>query len=65
MKAWWYRAFGSPWLLAACAVLYLGFVGPQLISAANTYAVVVGLILLVLLAGWGYALFVRRLRHKE
>lgn len=65
MKTWWYRAIGSPWLLAACTVLYLGFVGPQLISAASTFAVLAGIVLLVLFAAWGYVLLVRHLRQKE
>ena len=65
MKTSWYRALRSPWLLLVCTVLYLGFIGPQLISAANTFAVLIGLLLLVLLALWSYALLLRHLRQKE
>lgn len=65
MKALFARAFASPWLLALCLLLYVGFVGPQLISATNTPAVIVGLIVLGLLAAWSYRLLRRLLRHKE
>ena len=49
----------SLWLFAACVALYLGLVGPWLISAASTLAVVAGLILLVALLGWAWQLFGR------
>jgi ABC-type Na+ efflux pump permease subunit len=62
MKALLARALDSPWLLAFCVLLYLGFVGPQLISATSTLAVIAGL---VLLAAWSYRLLSRLLRHKE
>ena len=65
MKALFARVLASPWLLALCLLLYIGFVGPQLISATNTVAVVVGLIVLGLLAAWSYRLLSRLLRHKE
>ncbi|MEV8521345.1 hypothetical protein ABZR86_16240 [Dyella marensis] len=65
MKALLARALDSPWLLAFCVLLYLGFVGPQLISATSTPAVIAGLVLLVLLAAWSYRLLSRLLRHKE
>ncbi|WNL46047.1 hypothetical protein RKE25_21985 [Dyella sp. BiH032] len=65
MKALFARALASPWLLALCLLLYVGFVGPQLISATDTLAVIVGLIVLGLLAAWSYRLLRRSLRHKE
>ena len=65
MKALLARALDSPWLLALCVLLYVGFVGPQLISATSTLAVIAGLVLLVLLAAWSYRLLSRLLRHKE
>ena len=65
MKALFAQMLASPWLLALCLLLYLGFVGPQLISATNTFAVIAGLVLLVLLAAWSYRLLSRLLRHKE
>ena len=81
MKALLARALDSPWLLAPCVLLYVGFVGPQLISATSTLAVIAGLVLLVLLAitlaviaglvllvllgAWSYRLLSRLLRHKE
>ena len=65
MKALLARALDSPWLLAPCVLLYVGFVGPQLISATSTLAVLAGLMLLGLLAAWSYRLLRRFLRHKE
>ncbi|MBU6249347.1 MAG: hypothetical protein KGN77_16520 [Xanthomonadaceae bacterium] len=47
----------SPWLFAACVALYLGLIGPWLISAASTLAVAVGIVLLVTLLVWGWRLF--------
>lgn len=47
----------SLWLFAACVALYLGLVGPWLISAASTLAVTVGLALLVALLAWAWRLF--------
>jgi hypothetical protein len=49
----------SLWLFAACVALYLGLVGPWLISAASTLAVAAGLILLVALLVWAWRLFGR------
>ena len=46
-------------LFAACVALYLGLVGPWLISAASTLAVAAGLILLVALFAWAWRLFGR------
>jgi len=65
MKTLWLRATRSPWLLVLCIALYIGFIGPQLISATNTLAVVAGLVLFGLLAAWSYRLLSRFLRHKE
>lgn len=47
----------SLWLFAACVALYLGLLGPWLISAASTLAVAAGLVLLVALLAWGWRLF--------
>lgn len=52
------RAQG-PWLFAACAALYLGLVGPWLISAPSTFAVICGVLLLVALLAWAWRLFGR------
>jgi hypothetical protein len=65
MKTLLARAADSPWLLSLCIVLYIGFIGPQLISAAATPAVLAGLVLFGLLAAWSYHLIRRVLRHKE
>lgn len=65
MKTLFERASRSPWLLALCLALYVGFVGPQLISAASTSAVLAGLALLVLLAAWAYRLIRRLIRQKD
>ena len=65
MKALFARALASPWLLALCLLVYVGFVGPQLISATSTFAVIVGLLLLGLLAAWSYRMLRRFLRDKE
>ena len=65
MRALFARTLANPWLLALCLLLYVGVVGPQLISATSTSAVIVGLVLLVLLAAWSYRLLSRLFRHKE
>jgi len=65
MRALFARALASRWLLALCLLLYVGFVGPLLISATSTLAVLAGLILLGLLAAWSYRMLSRFLRHKE
>lgn len=65
MKTLFSRAADSPWLLLLCLLLYIGFIGPQLISATNTLAVVIGLILFGLLAAWSYRFMRRFLSHKE
>lgn len=44
---------GSHWLFAACALLYLGLLGPWLVSAANTLAAACGIGLLVALLLFG------------
>ena len=46
-------------LFAVCVALYLGLVGPWLISAASTLAVAAGLTLLVALLVWAWRLFGR------
>jgi len=53
------------WPFVFCLVLYVAVIGPELISAANTAAVVVGLVLLVLLLAWGVLLLRRGFAHKE
>lgn len=53
------RMLDSPlWFLAAL-VLFIGFVGPALISAAITAGVVFGIILALLLGRWAFYLFVK------
>ena len=54
-----------PWPFVVCLLVYVAVIGPELISAANTPAVLVGLGLLGLLAAWGYAVLRRVLSHKE
>lgn len=46
-------------LFAVCAALYLGLMGPWLISAASTLYVLCGVALLVALAIWAFVLFGR------
>jgi hypothetical protein len=53
------------WPFVACLLLYIGFVGPELISAASTTAVLLGLVLLALLVAWGIVLLRRGFTHKE
>ena len=53
------------WPFVICLLLYVAVVGPALISAASTLAVVVGLALLALLMAWGYLLLRRGFTHKE
>lgn len=65
MNTFFERVARSPWLLALCIAVYLGFIGPQLISATNTFAVIAGLILFGLLAVWSYRFLRRVLSHKE
>lgn len=54
-----------PWPFAACLLLYVGFIGPELISAQSTLAVLGGLALLALLAAWGIVLLRRGFTHEE
>ena len=54
-----HRRATSLGLFAVCVALYLGLVGPWLISAASTLAVAAGLILLVALLVWAGRLFGR------
>jgi len=65
MKASFWHWINRPWWFAACVVFYVGFVGPRLISSQDTFAVIGGLALLVLLVVWGYQLFIHMLRHKD
>ncbi|ULU25665.1 hypothetical protein [Dyella terrae] len=53
------------WPFVFCLLLYVGLIGPELISAASTLAVVVGLVVLALLLAWGYLLLRRGFTHKE
>ncbi|WP_109127368.1 hypothetical protein [Dyella sp. C11] len=53
------------WPFVFCLVLYVGVIGPELISAASTAAVVVGLVLLTLLLAWGALLLRRGFHHKD
>ncbi len=54
-----------PWPFVVCLLVYVAVIGPELISAANTPGVLVGLGLLALLAAWGYVVLRRALSHKE
>jgi hypothetical protein len=53
------------WPFVICLLLYIGFIGPELISASSTFAVLAGLTLLALLAAWGFVLLRRGFTHKE
>ncbi|WP_267226638.1 hypothetical protein [Dyella silvae] len=53
------------WPFVVCLLLYIGFIGPELISATSTFAVLAGLALLALLAAWGFLLLRRGFTHKE
>lgn len=53
------------WPFVVCLLLYIGFIGPELISATSTFAVLAGLALLALLAAWGSLLLRRGFTHKE
>lgn len=53
------------WPFVFCLLLYVGVIGPELISAASTLAVVVGLVVLTLLLAWGYLLLRRGFTYKE
>nr|WP_199043352.1 hypothetical protein [Dyella sp. ASV24] len=53
------------WPFVFCLVLYVGVIGPELISAASTLAVVVGLVVLIVLLAWGYLLLRHGFTHKE
>jgi hypothetical protein len=53
------------WPFVVCLLLYIAVIGPELISAASTLAVLIGLVLLALLLAWGYLLLRRGFTHKE
>lgn len=53
------------WPFVVCLLLYVGFIGPELISASSTLAVLAGLALLALLVAWGVVLLRRGFVHKE
>ena len=53
------------WPFIVCLLLYVGFIGPELFSAASTLAVLAGLALLALLVAWGVVLLRRGFIHKE
>jgi hypothetical protein len=53
------------WPFVVCLLLYVAVIGPELISAASTLAVLIGLVLLALLLAWGYLLLRRGFTHKE
>ena len=59
MKASTRSRAGSLWLFAACVALYLGLLGPWLISATSTLAVMVGVALFVALLAWAWQLLGR------
>jgi len=53
------------WPFVFCLLLYIAVIGPELISAASTLAVLVGLALLIVLLAWGYVLLRRGFATKE
>jgi membrane protein DedA with SNARE-associated domain len=53
------------WPFVFCLLLYVAVIGPELISAASTLAVLVGLALLAVLLAWAYLLLRRGFTHKE
>jgi hypothetical protein len=53
------------WPFAICLLIYIAVIGPELISAASTSAVLVGLVFLAALAAWGHVVLRRVLSHKE
>lgn len=53
------------WPFVICLLLYVAVIGPELISAASTLAVLMGLALLAVLLAWGYLLLRRGFTHKE
>lgn len=53
------------WPFVFCLVFYVGVLGPELISAASTVAVVTGLLLMIVLLAWGSLLLRRGFTHKE
>lgn len=48
---------GGLWLFAVCVALYLGLLGPWLISASSTLAVFFGVAIFVALLAWAWRLF--------
>lgn len=54
-----------PWPFVVCLLLYVGFIGPELISATSTIAVLLGLVFLALLVAWGIALLRHCFSNKE
>ena len=53
------------WPFVVCLLLYVGFIGPELISASSTMAVLAGLLIPALLVAWGIVLLRRGFTHKE
>ncbi|WP_266180446.1 hypothetical protein [Dyella humicola] len=65
MKTLFNRLAYGGWPFAIGVLVYVAVIGPELISAASTSAVLVGLGLLALLAAWGHVVLRRVLSHKE
>ncbi|MFC4529040.1 hypothetical protein ISN76_18535 [Dyella halodurans] len=53
------------WPFVVCLLVYVAVIGPELISAARTSAVLVGIGLLVVLVAWGYVVLRQVISHKE
>lgn len=53
------------WPFVVCLLVYVAVIGPELISAARTSAVLVGIGLLVVLVAWGCVVLRQVLSHKE
>lgn len=53
----WSRIRGSRMLFAAVLILYIALAGPILISADNTFSVVLGIVLALLIGLWAWSLF--------
>lgn len=51
------------WIYASYCVVVLPFMAPALISMADTFGVMLGVLLLVLLGVWSWGLWIKRLVH--
>ncbi len=53
------------WPFVVCLLLYVGFIGPELMSATSAIAELAALALLVLLVAWAVVLLRGGFVHKE